>query len=79
MVAKRLPLWVHSFRRLSLSGVPGRGFPFLLSITRPKSKEATPELFPEQGKSKLKTKKENNTYSSIIYKSIEYLKKNYLF
>lgn len=55
------PLWAHSFRSLSLSGVPGKGRPFLLSISSPMPNEAIPLPLPEQG---------NRTLNSEILKSV---------
>lgn len=49
------PLWAHSFRSLSLSGVPGKGRPFLLSMSNPMPNEAIPLPLPEQGRLTLKT------------------------
>jgi hypothetical protein len=50
--------------------VPGRGFPFLLSISNPMPNEAIPELLPEHGRNTLNTV-HNRKYGSVHMKKHE--------
>lgn len=63
-----VPRSAHSFRKRSRKGVPGSGFPFLLSISKPIPKAAIPELFPLHGRRTLKT--EYKTDSEFTKKSV---------
>jgi len=46
--------------------VPGRGLPFLLSISNPMPNEAMPELLPEHGRNTLNTEQKGK-YASVHF------------